>query len=218
MGRRAPRVLRFPRATRPLPGGCAGPGAGRARERDCGLAGALARRARRDGAPRQPRHHRSGSERQCPTGVLELARGCGPQHRPDRARPAGPTHTIVLVSSDGGAYGGLGAVRFLETSPYRRRISAAVNLVAIGETTVCASRSRRIGPVRRMQRWSRPQRRSSNARARNRDERARGPVDRPGVPVQLLRAGAVIGATIPALSLTTADCGRRRPRRTRSKR
>ena len=48
-----------------------------------------------------------------------------PAHRPVDSR-------IVLVSSDGGAYGGLGAVRFLETSPYRRRISAAVNLVAIG--------------------------------------------------------------------------------------
>ncbi|HEX7254490.1 MAG TPA: M28 family peptidase [Gaiellaceae bacterium] len=67
--------------------------------------------------------------------LLELARGYGLRAAPapgqERA-PVSPTHTIVFVSSDGGAYGGLGAARFVETSPYRRRIVAAVNLVAIG--------------------------------------------------------------------------------------
>ena len=70
------------------------------------------------------------------TGVLlELARGYslrgGSATGPERA-PISPTHTVVFVSTDGGAFGGFGAARFLESSPYRARLAAAVNLVAIG--------------------------------------------------------------------------------------
>lgn len=67
--------------------------------------------------------------------LLELARGYGLRAAPapGQARaPVSPTHTIVFLSSDGGAFGGLGAVRFLDASPYRTRIAAAVNVVAIG--------------------------------------------------------------------------------------
>jgi peptidase M28-like protein len=70
------------------------------------------------------------------TGVLlELARGYGLRGTTatgqERA-PTSPTHTIVFVSTDGGAFGGFGAARFLESSPYRARLAAAVNLVAVG--------------------------------------------------------------------------------------
>jgi hypothetical protein len=70
------------------------------------------------------------------TGVLlELARGYGLRGTTatgqERA-PTSPTHTIVFVSTDGGAFGGFGAARFLDTSPYRARLAAAVNLVAVG--------------------------------------------------------------------------------------
>ncbi len=67
--------------------------------------------------------------------LLELARGYGLRAAPapGQARaPVSPTHTIVFLSSDGGAFGGLGAARFLDASPYRSRIAAAVNVVAIG--------------------------------------------------------------------------------------
>jgi Peptidase family M28 len=67
--------------------------------------------------------------------LLELARGYGLRAAPapgEPRAPISPTHTIVFLSTDGGAYGGFGTVRFLETSPYRTRIAAAVNLVAVG--------------------------------------------------------------------------------------
>jgi hypothetical protein len=61
--------------------------------------------------------------------MLELARGYGLR----RAEAAlSPAHTIVFLSTDGGAYGGLGAVRFLEQSRFRDRLEAVINLDAIG--------------------------------------------------------------------------------------
>ncbi|HKH32538.1 MAG TPA: M28 family peptidase [Gaiellaceae bacterium] len=150
------------------------------------------------------------------TGVLlELARGYGLRAAPapgqERA-PAGPAHTIVLVSSDGGAYGGLGAVRFLETSPYRRRISAAVNLVAIGgddtvRIEIASDRPRspdatlvETAAERIIQRTGREPRRTSAA----------GQLVDLAFPFSFYEQAPLIGAAIPALSLTTA--GPRPPR------
>ena len=55
--------------------------------------------------------------------LLELARDLG---------SASLAHRFVLVSTDGGAFGGLGAARFAESSPYEGRIAAVVNLDAVG--------------------------------------------------------------------------------------
>jgi hypothetical protein len=61
--------------------------------------------------------------------LLELARGYGLR----RAEAAlSPAHTIVFLSTDGGAFGGLGAVRFLERPGVRGRLEAIINLDAIG--------------------------------------------------------------------------------------
>jgi peptidase M28-like protein len=43
-----------------------------------------------------------------------------------------PTHTILFVSTDGGAFGGLGAAQFVAHSPERHEVVAAINLDAIG--------------------------------------------------------------------------------------
>lgn len=61
--------------------------------------------------------------------LLELARGYGLRAGTAAVTPA---HTIVFLSTDGGAFGGLGAERFLERSSYRDRLEAVVNLTAIG--------------------------------------------------------------------------------------
>ncbi len=61
--------------------------------------------------------------------LLELARGYGLR---SAQAALSPTHTIVFLSTDGGAVGGLGAVRFLEQSRYRDRLEAVLNLDAIG--------------------------------------------------------------------------------------
>lgn len=61
--------------------------------------------------------------------LLELARTYAvPQAAP---RSPEPDHTILFLSTDGGAFGGLGAERFATKSPYRNRVVAAINLDAI---------------------------------------------------------------------------------------
>ena len=58
--------------------------------------------------------------------LIELARGYATSgtvtERPE------PEHTLVFLSSDGGAYGGLGAERFASTSPLRSKVLAVVSL------------------------------------------------------------------------------------------
>ena len=58
--------------------------------------------------------------------LIELARGYG-RLGTVAGRPT-PQHTLIFLSSDGGAYGGFGAERFASTSPYRDRIKAVVSL------------------------------------------------------------------------------------------
>ncbi|MBD0348913.1 MAG: M28 family peptidase, partial [Thermoleophilia bacterium] len=61
--------------------------------------------------------------------LLELARIYGPATEGGGGAVV-PTHTIVFLSTDGGAFGGLGAQRFARAAR-PRRIVAAVNLVAV---------------------------------------------------------------------------------------
>lgn len=144
------------------------------------------------------------------TGVLlELARGYGLRAAPapgQQRAPASPTHTIVFLSSDGGAYGGLGAARFLETSPYRSRVSATVNLVAIGgrdplRIEIAPDRPRspdatlvETAAARIIQRAGTEPRRTSAA----------GQLIDLAFPFSLYEQAPFIGTGIPALSLTTA--------------
>jgi hypothetical protein len=63
--------------------------------------------------------------------LIELARpyarsGGGP------GRVLTPAHTIVFLSTDGGAFGGIGASAFAELPAYRDRIASVVNLDTIG--------------------------------------------------------------------------------------
>jgi peptidase M28-like protein len=58
--------------------------------------------------------------------LIELARGYG-RLGTVAGRPT-PMHTLLFLSSDGGAYGGYGAERFASTSPYRNRLRAVVSL------------------------------------------------------------------------------------------
>lgn len=58
--------------------------------------------------------------------LLELARGFA-RMGTIAGRPR-PQHTLVFLSSDGGAYGGYGALRFASTSPLRQRLLAVVSL------------------------------------------------------------------------------------------
>ena len=62
--------------------------------------------------------------------LVELARAFAPLPGPggQRRRPA---HTLVFASTDGGAFGALGAARFAERSPYAEEAVAVVSLDAV---------------------------------------------------------------------------------------
>jgi hypothetical protein len=62
--------------------------------------------------------------------LIELARAYA-QPKTESPAHVSSARTIVFLSTDGGAFGSLGAVHFLETSPYRKRISAVIDLDSI---------------------------------------------------------------------------------------
>ena len=64
--------------------------------------------------------------------LIELVRGYG-RLGTIAGRPL-PQHTLVFLSSDGGAFGGFGAERFASVSPLRNRIRAVVSLDALAGT------------------------------------------------------------------------------------
>src|SRR5712691_3193432 len=63
--------------------------------------------------------------------LIQLARAYGapPGFPSGRLRP---NHTILFLSTDGGAFGGLGAAWFAAHSPLRHDVAAVVNLDAVG--------------------------------------------------------------------------------------
>src|SRR5947207_1624004 len=62
--------------------------------------------------------------------LIELARGYA---NPGSALRARPTHRIVFLSTDGGAFGGLGAAHFAADPVQSRDVVAVVNLTAMGD-------------------------------------------------------------------------------------
>ncbi len=66
--------------------------------------------------------------------LIELARAYSRTGTSTAGR-ATPLHTLVFLSSDGGEYGGVGALRFAATSPLRREIGAVVSLDGLGGHT-----------------------------------------------------------------------------------
>jgi hypothetical protein len=140
--------------------------------------------------------------------LLELARTYGLRSAPTAGRPrapASPTRTIVFLSTDGGAFGGIGAVHFVESSPYRSRLAAAINLDALGgrdalrielaadrprspDATLVATAAARIRRV-----GGRPGRASAAAQL----------IDL-AFPFNLYEQAPLIGRGLPSVTLTTA--------------
>jgi hypothetical protein len=83
--------------------------------------------AHRDNSGASPGANDNGSGT---AALLELARSYATPRAPPRSPE--PNHTILFLSTDGGAFGGLGATYFAEHSQYRERVVAVVNLDSIG--------------------------------------------------------------------------------------
>jgi Peptidase family M28 len=117
-----------------------------------------------------------------------------------------PAHTIVFLSTDGGAFGGLGAAHFLANAPERHDVIAVVNLDAV------AGR----GPIRLEITGDTPRSPSGvllqTASARVAAETGRAP-RRPsvlhqladlGLPFSLYEQAPFLAHGIPAVTITTA--------------
>jgi len=134
--------------------------------------------------------------------LIELARSYG---SPGGARPVSPTHTLVFVITDGGAFGALGARRFAEQ--HRGRVVAAIDLTAL------AGR----GPPRIVLTGTEPRLASpglvETASQRVLEQTGRRPAH-PGALGQLIdlafpftphEQGPLLAHGVPALTLTSGD-------------
>jgi hypothetical protein len=140
--------------------------------------------------------------------LVELARAYATAGTTESART--PLHTLVFLSTDGGAFGSLGAARFASHSPLARRAVAVVSLDGLGgpspprlELSGLDGRSPPPALVR-------------TASARIADETGRDP-SLPGVLAQLVGLGLpfgygeqspVLGVHVPAIRIATGpDAG-----------
>ena len=118
-----------------------------------------------------------------------------------------PPHTLVFVSTDGGAYGGLGAAHFASRPAYRDRIAAVLVLDAVGGTG--RPRLQLAGDAPR----SPPPRLVESLAVRVLEESGRRP-GRPSLldqlsdlamPLSFYEQAPLVGSGIPAVTLTTAS-------------
>ena len=124
----AARAVRADRDRRPLAGGRAGARRDGARQPD--RRSCRARRARRSSSlPTETTAVPAVARTTTPPARRRWWSSCaGTRRTGTLARRLEPTHTLVFLSSDGGAYGALGAERFATTSPLARQAVAVLTL------------------------------------------------------------------------------------------
>ncbi|HET6682988.1 MAG TPA: M28 family peptidase [Gaiella sp.] len=139
--------------------------------------------------------------------LVELARAYATAGATESARM--PLHTLVFLSTDGGAYGSLGAAHFAAHSPLARRTVAAVSLDGL------AGNVRPRLEVSGLDGRSPPQALVRTASARVASETGEAP-SLPGFLTQLVSLGLpfgygeqapILSAHVPAVRLTTASDG-----------
>jgi Zn-dependent M28 family amino/carboxypeptidase len=148
----------------------------------------------------------SGDNASGTAALIEIARGYAPQG----SAPAPlPQRTLVLLSTDAGAYGGAGAARFAEESPYAANAIAAVVLDGLG------GRGRPRLAIAGTGAASAPRRLVSTAAARIEEQTRARPLI-PSVLTQLVDLGISFAAGeqgpflergVAAVTLTTDDPG-----------
>jgi hypothetical protein len=137
--------------------------------------------------------------------LIELARAYGrPPGAP--AQVSGPNHQLIFLSTDGGAFGGLGARRFVERYPDPRRIVAVVNLDSIagrGPPRVEIAGDEPRSPAASL---------VATAAARIAEQSGSGPgrtsalgqLTDLGFPFSFYEQAPLVGRGVPAITLTTA--------------
>lgn len=139
--------------------------------------------------------------------LVELARAYATAGTTESARM--PLHTLVFLSTDGGAYGSLGAARFASHSPLAERAVAVISLDGL------AGNVRPRLEVSGLEGRSPPQALVRTASARVAAETGRDP-SLPGALTQLVALGLpfgygeqapVLAEHVPAVRITTASDG-----------
>ena len=138
--------------------------------------------------------------------LVELARAnAGTLSAPEggRGRALAPTHTLVFVATDGGAFGGLGAERFARR--YRGRLLAVLNLDAIGSAgrprlVVAGSDPR--SPAASLVETAAQRVRTETGRRPDRARALAQLIDL-GFPFSLHEQASFVARGIPAVTLTT---------------
>jgi MFS family permease len=130
--------------------------------------------------------------------LLELARAYAGRVR--------PTYTIVFLSTDGGAFGSLGAAEFAARSPYRRDVVAVLNL----DSLAGAHRPRLVlagdtprSPAASLVETAATQIQEETGRLPARPSALRQLIDL-GFPYSLYDQAPFVARGIPAVTLTTA--------------
>jgi Peptidase family M28 len=138
--------------------------------------------------------------------LVELAR----LYAPTRAgaaggRTIGTTNTLVFLSTDGGAFGGLGAAHFAGESPYRNRTVAVVNLAALagdGLPRIEIAGDRPRSPAMPVVRTAAARVLEQTGRELVRPRAIEQLIDL-GFPFTLYEQGPFVGHGISAITLTT---------------
>ena len=136
--------------------------------------------------------------------LIELARAYAPSTGTGAAPPS-PSHRLVFVSTDGGAFGALGAARFAQTSPYRDEAVAVISLDAIaghGSPRLLIAGDTARSPAASLVRTA-----AERVLEQSGEEPARASALRQlldlGFPFTLGEQGPFVARGVPALTLTT---------------
>ena len=141
--------------------------------------------------------------------LIELARAYAPISGPSGVQ-ARSAHTLVFVSTDGGAYGALGAARFARQSVFAEDAVAVIVLDAIGgpgEARLIIDGDRPQSPDTTLVRTAAVRLLEQTGREPLRPSALRQLLDL-GFPFTLREQGPLLARGVPALTLTTLPEGR----------
>jgi hypothetical protein len=140
--------------------------------------------------------------------LVELARAYAPATGTTTVQ-ARPSHTLVFVSTDGGAVGALGAARFAATSPYRSSAVAVISLDAIGgfgPPRLLIGGDTARSPAAALVRTAAARVLEQSGREPLRPSALRQLLDH-GFPFTLGEQGPFVSRGLPALTMTTVPDG-----------
>jgi hypothetical protein len=140
--------------------------------------------------------------------LIELARAYAREPASDSGpdQRVEPAHTLVFLSTDGGAFGGIGAAHFARDRAYRDRIVAVVNLDAVagrGRPRLVITGDRPRSPAVTLVRTAAARLREQTGVEPARTSGFRQLVDL-GFPFSLSEQAPFVALGIPAVTLTTS--------------